>query len=341
MEEGTTLIYELTFGDNQEKLGSIIFDNATGNLTFLDATSGLESSLEDILSGSKKKALILPDSLPATQTDKQEADKVNFLIGGKHGSNMDTMIVAQVDTVSKTVKMISIPRDLFMDERKLNSYSIDQIKKYLGVVTGLHIDHHMIIDMYAYIEVVDSLGGVDVYLKEPVVDPTYRTVDNGIEGTLNYQVGWHHFSGVQSLRIARSRHTTSDFVRAERQQEILKALKKKIAELNVTDAAQALKIANTILTKLDTDMSLKDIMTYELRFKNFEMEAKGGLSTGNVLTSEMHVSAKAQAAAAAGCPKAEEGAPPIPCATGKAQYILKPAKDWNAVRWYVSELLKE
>ena len=281
----------------------------------------------------------MPDNVPATETNQQDAEKVNFLIGGKHGSNMDTMIVAQVDTATKTVSMISIPRDLFMDGRKLNSYSIDQVKEYLGVVTGLHIEHHMIIDMYAYIEVVDILGGIDVYLKEPVVDPTYKTMDNGIAGTLNYEAGWHHFSGVQSLRIARSRHTSSDFVRAERQQEILKSLKKKIASLNVTDAAQALKIANTILSKLDTDMSLKDIMTYQLRFKNFEMEAKGGLSTGNVLTSEMYISPATQANCSVQKNDSEEVVP-VKCGN-KGIYILKPAKNWNAVRWYVNELLKD
>lgn len=278
----------------------------------------------------------MPDNLPATATNQQEADKVNFLIGGKHGSNMDTMIVAQVDTATRTVKMVSIPRDLFVDGRKLNSYSTEQIKKYLGTITGLHIDHHMIIDMYAYIDVVDILGGIDVYLSQAVVDPTYKTIDNGVEGTLNYQPGWHHFSGVQSLRIARSRHTSSDFVRSERQQEILKALKKKIGELNVTNGAEVLKIANTILSKLDTDMSLKDIMTYQLKFKSFEVEPRGGLSTGNVLASEMYVSPAAQAAAQATCQDPEGN-----CPEPKAAYILKPAKDWNAVRWYVGELLKD
>lgn len=282
----------------------------------------------------------MPTNLPATETSKKEAEKINFLIGGKHGSNMDTMIVAQVDTTSKMVKMISIPRDLFMDGRKLNSYSIEQIKEYLGVITGLNIDHHMIIDMYAYIEVVDILGGIDLYLTAPVVDPTYRTVDNGVEGTINYEIGWHHLSGVQSLRLARTRHTSSDFARAERQQQILKALKKKIGELTVADGAQALQIANSILSKLDTDMSIKDIMTYQLRFKNFEVSPRGVLSTGNVLVSEMYVSP----AARINCPESKNEAGEtivVKCPSAPAQYILKPKTDWNGVRWYVSELLKD
>jgi len=54
-EKESKINYELIYSDTQEKLGSIVFDNSTGHLTFVDATDGLESSLEDILSGSKKK----------------------------------------------------------------------------------------------------------------------------------------------------------------------------------------------------------------------------------------------------------------------------------------------
>jgi len=282
--------------------------------------------------------LILPDQVPATLTDQEDPDNINFLIGGKHGSNMDTMILAQVDTQSRTVKMISIPRDIYFDGRKLNSYSVDQIKEYLGVITGFKPEHHMIIDMYAYIEVVDILGGIDIYLSEPVVDPSYKTLDNGVWGTLNYQVGWHHMSGVQSLRIARSRKTTSDFVRAERQQQILRAIKEKIAELDVNDGGQILKMADVVLSKIETDMSLKDIMTYQFKFKNFDLQPRGVLSTGNVLVSEMYVTPSAQARRDA-C-LAERGDEGV-CPKAQAAYILKPQRDWNAVRWYVAELLKD
>jgi len=285
----------------------------------------------------------LPENLPATETNRQEADKINILIGGKHGSNMDTMIVAQIDTVNRNVKMVSIPRDLQMDGRKLNSYSVEQVKKYLGVITGLHIDHHMIIDMYAYIDVVDIVGGIDIYLNEPVVDPSYKTLDNGVWGTLNYQVGWHHLSGVQSLRIARSRKTSSDFVRAERQQQILRALKEKINHLNVGNGAELAQIAGAILNQLETDMDLKQILSYYFKFKSFDVEPRGVLSSGNVLISDMYVSPKAQAAVD-NCQVQRANSTetvPVQCPSARAAYILIPRTNWNGVRWYVAELLKD
>lgn len=275
--------------------------------------------------------------------DKKENEKINFLIGGKHGSNMDTMIIAQVDVPLKKIKLVSIPRDTFFNDRKLNSYSIDQIKSHLGIITGLHVDHHLIIDMYAFIEVVDTLGGIDFYLKEKVVDGTYKTFDNGQWSTLNYEKGWHHLSGVQALRLARSRHTSSDFARAERQQNILAAIKKKITSLKVNDGAQVIKLANAILSKLETDLALKDIMTYQFRYKSFDFEARGVLSTANVLASEMYVSPTAKAATN-NCLSsvAEDGKPAVNCPSlPRGQYILKPKNDWNTVRWYVNELLKD
>lgn len=254
---------------------------------------------------------------------------------------MDTMILAQVDVPAKKVRMVSIPRDLFYEGRKLNGYSTEQIKQYLGTITGLHVDHHLIIDMYAFIEAVDILGGVDFYVKQAVVDPTYKTFDNGQWSTMNYQKGWHHLSGVQALRLARSRHTSSDFARAERQQDILTAIKKKISELDIRDGAQFLQLGDAVLSKLDTDLTLKEIMTDQFRYKGFDLEARGVLSTGNVLTSEMYVSPTVQAALDASCKANENAEEEVECPQAKAQYILKPTRDWNSVRWYVNELLKD
>ncbi len=291
----------------------------------------------------KKKALILPDHVPAVAANQVDEEKINILIGGKHGSNMDTMIVAQVDSLNQNVKMVSIPRDIYYNGRKLNGYGTDQIKEYLGTITGLKIDHHMIIDMYAYIEVVDLLGGVDIYLSEPVVDPSYKTFDNGVWSTLSYDVGWHHLSGVQSLRLARSRKTSSDFVRAERQQNILRAIKEKIKALELEDAAQILLMAQAVIDKLETDMEMEEVLSYVYRFRNYEMEPRGVLSTANVLVSDMYVSPAAQSRADAGCSTQtnEAGESVTSCPQAQAAYILQPRNDWNSVRWYVGELLAD
>lgn len=54
-EESDQTIYDLVYLQDETPLGSIVFDNQTGQLRFTDAADGTESSLEEILSGSKKK----------------------------------------------------------------------------------------------------------------------------------------------------------------------------------------------------------------------------------------------------------------------------------------------
>ena len=54
-EEGTLLIYELIYTETQVALGQIIFDNLTGEIRFTEANSDVDYSLDEILSGSKKK----------------------------------------------------------------------------------------------------------------------------------------------------------------------------------------------------------------------------------------------------------------------------------------------
>ncbi|MCK5610335.1 LCP family protein, partial [Candidatus Pacearchaeota archaeon] len=156
-------------------------------------------------------------------------------MAGRQGNNVDTMILAQVNMGKKKVTLLSIPRDIFFNGRKINRayyfYGIDELKRELSIVTGYHVDHHVLIEMRAFSDMIDYLNGIYVYLEEPLIDPSYKTFDYGEWGTLFYPKGYHHLSGVQTLRVARSRGTTSDFSRAKRQQAILVGSKNKLKNL--------------------------------------------------------------------------------------------------------------
>lgn len=254
------------------------------------------------------------------------------------------MIIAHININKGVIKLLSIPRDIYFNGRKINSayifYGANELKRELGIITGLNIDYYAIIDMYAFIDVVDLIGGIDVYLYEPLTDPSYKTFDQGEWGTLKYERGWHHLSGVQALRLARSRATSSDFARSDRQQELLKAIQKKLNSLNVINAGTITKMATTIISKTQTDITLKTAISYFFRFKNYAVDPVGGLNTGNILDYE-HQKIDEENAEDEKCYR-QIGSQVvgIQCA-GKVegQYILKPKKDWNTVRWYVRQLL--
>ena len=271
--------------------------------------------------------------------------QLNILVAGKHGSLVDTMIFTNIDPVKKKITLISLPRDLYYNGRKINSiyffYGMEELKRTLTFISGYEIDKYILIDMYAFIDVIDLIGGVDVHLDRPVVDPTYKTFDGGEWGTLYYRAGDHHLSGKQALRLARSRYTSSDFARSERQHMILAAVKEKAAGLGLGDANLLRNMAQKVLEKTETDISLAEVISYYFRYNGYEVNGGHVISSGNVLTSK-HTGDDAFKAAGCPAPADAEDELKAKCANiEKGQYILIPRNNnWNTVRWYFREIME-
>lgn len=246
--------------------------------------------------------------------------------------------------------MVSIPRDLYYNGRKINAayffYGMEELKRTLSFITGYKVDKFILIDMYAFIDVIDMIGGIDVHLDQPVIDPTYKTYDGGEWGTLYYRAGDHHLEGKQALRLARTRHTSSDFARAERQQMILEALQTKARTFGLGDASALKVLAEKVLAKTETDISLADAISYYFRYQNFEIQRGNVLSSGNVLYSKY----TGEIARTEGnCPNtnteeyealADEQKEKCD-SIEKGQYILLPRNDnWNTVRWFFRGIIE-
>jgi len=324
--------------DSSNIISSIVIEKATGvvNIVKPDGTNS-----ENILFFDpefKKKNLVLPDIVPEYGEDTAHEDNTfNILIAGKNGNLVDTMIFAHIDNDRGDIRMISVPRDLFYNGRKINAYAyfygMPELKKVLSKLTGYELDKYILIDMYSFIDVIDLLGGIDVHLDKAVIDPTYRTVDNGVEGTLHYEPGDYHLSGVQSLRLARSRHTTSDFARAERQQMILEALQSKAKNFGFGDADTIYEIARTVLSKTETDISLKEAISYYFKYQNYDIISNNVMSSGNVLYVPPYIT-KEKCNALVNVAK-DAGAPTPSCINENHAYTLLPRdNNWNIVKWY-------
>jgi LCP family protein required for cell wall assembly len=193
-----------------------------------------------------------------------------ILLMGKQGDNVDTLMLARVHTSTSQVRLVSIPRDLYVDGLKINAYafsrSLESQLQVIEKVSGMQVDHYVLVDLEAFRSIVDLLGGIDIVLEKELVDPTYKVCDEeGLCSTLNYPAGAYHLNGTEALRVARSRHSTSDYDRAARQQLIVEALKLKLQDLQNQDLGVLLKLVSTV--------------------RDFKVESKGVLSTANVLSS--------------------------------------------------------
>ena len=137
--------------------------------------------------------------------------------------------------------------------------------------------------MFAFIDVINILGGIDVELSEDLVDPTYKVRNNGKWSTLYYKKGLHHVNGVEALRIARARHFTPVFSRDSRQQKILISVKNRFHEIGISNLDKILEIFKTLLSYLDTNMNMMEIFSLYNKIKSIDEIRQNVLSTENVL----------------------------------------------------------
>jgi LCP family protein required for cell wall assembly len=160
----------------------------------------------------------------------------------------DTMMVISFDPVGKTASMVSLPRDLVNvplgggDDfgPKLNSLmsyadrhkadfpegGLRTLQDAIGELLGIPIHYHATMEFEGFIDMVDAVGGVDVTVAKAIEDPGYDGF--GADGRgWSISAGEHHLDGVNALAYVRSRKSAgeSDFTRANRQQQIIVALK--------------------------------------------------------------------------------------------------------------------
>lgn len=120
-------------------------------------------------------------------------------------------------------------------------------------VTGLTIQYYVLIDMQGFIDLVDSLGGVDVTVAEAVpihTDDTFTEVAEWIGP------GVVHLDGYHALWYARSRHDTTDYDRMQRQHQLQQAIIEQFTPANVLSKFQAVAAAGARLVETDIPQSM-------------------------------------------------------------------------------------
>jgi LCP family protein required for cell wall assembly len=187
----------------------------------------------------------------------------------------DTMILLTVDPLTKTAGMLNVPRDLWVS---IPGYEYGRINtayplgiafddpsgggpglamKTVEQLLGVPIDYYAIIDFSAFVQFIDDLGGIYVDVPEEItVDPIGRANTNTLEP------GRQLLDGGNALAYARARHTEGgDFDRAQRQQQVILAIKERALELGPAQlAAKAPAIYQELAAGIHTDLSLNDAL---------------------------------------------------------------------------------
>lgn len=253
-------------------------------LTIQEEYEELISEKENALNNLKNRNNLLSDELDI----KAENKKVfHLLILGIKENLTDTIMLASINTENETVTLISIPRDLYVNGRKINSifstYGIEKFKKDIYSVTGVYAYKHVIVDINAFKQIIDSIGGIDLYVRKDIYDPYFPTASNGYTV---YQIkeGSHHMDGEEALMYVRSRKTTSDFDRSERQQQVLQAVRVKLKKIDILgDLEKAKDIFFAVISNIETNIDFFEALHYMQNYQNYAIESGNVLNTGNFL----------------------------------------------------------
>jgi len=153
----------------------------------------------------------------------------------------------------------------------------------LAVITGLQIDNYVIIDMYAFIDVINILGGITVVLEEDLIDPTYRVRIDGVWQSLYYKKGIYTLNGVEALRVARARHYTPVLSRNRRQQQLIIGIWDKLTNLSIENAGKIYQLVKTIMKYVETDYTPFRIVEDYMAYRSYSLAGQIGLHVDNIL----------------------------------------------------------
>ncbi len=140
--------------------------------------------------------------------------------------------------------------ELYPDaERQGSTPGIEATRDAVEWVTGLTIQSYVIIDMAAFSSLIDSLGGIDINVKQRLPIGGQRDDASDAKGWI--EVGQQRMDGYLALWYARSRHLTSDYDRMRRQHEVENAVLKQMEPANVLTRFQDIAAAGKKLVKTD------------------------------------------------------------------------------------------
>ncbi len=241
-----------------------------------------------VFSGGGHAAAVCDGEIPLNELKKEGDARVNILLVGTGGPGhdgpdlTDTIIIASVDTLNKKVDLLSIPRDLWVQNssggvnklnaiypfakdasngKKLSDKEKDGLKVLdakITSITGINIHYNALINFKAFKDSVNAVGGVKVNVPETLYDPTIAWENN--YNPVIAQKGIQKFNGAKALLYAKSRETSSDFARSERQRLLLVALKDRVLSLGTySNPVKISGLLNSLGNNVYTDFDLTSV----------------------------------------------------------------------------------
>ena len=205
----------------------------------------------------------------------------------------DVNILAVVNPLTKRVALINTPRDYYVDLAGTDSkdklthaglYGVQTSMDTLGGLYGIEVDQYVRINFAGFIDIVDALGGVDVYS-----DQAFTSVGSpGYYDPTTFEEGWNHLDGAAALAFARERHAfaTGDIQRGINQMKVIDAMLDKIKSPALLTSYSKLlaAVSDNFVTSLSSNqitalvrMQLSDFASWDI--ENYSVTGSSSSST--------------------------------------------------------------
>ena len=255
-------------------------DSAWEEITALEEQMAAQLAQSD-------KSINITENVGGEYSDVEDAmdDIFNILVIGcdtrKKGGvgRSDAMILFSVNEDTEKIHMTSIMRDSYVSipgkgNNRINAaYAFGGGRLLIDTIEtnfGADVDKYVSFDFYSFVDVVDSISGIEVEVTEaeiPVLNSYVKELNklNGREEGTYYvtESGLQHLNGTQALGYARIRYVgDGDFERTNRQRIVIAKVFEKAKTLNILEINDLL---NTFLPQVKTNLTQEEILSLMLK----------------------------------------------------------------------------
>ncbi len=198
------------------------------------------------------------------------AGQVNILLLGSDwrsgsGYRTDVILLLSLNTETGTATLVSFPRDLYVNIPGIGMERINAAQEYGGFPLtkatfmssfGIDVDYYMITNFSGFVNIVDTLGGINVFASKELYD--LCALPQAVDDYCYVPYGNNLMNGETALWYVRSRHSSSDFDRTRRAQEVLIAIFQKSMGLNALSRGS--ELYDLFRNSVDTNLTVGKVL---------------------------------------------------------------------------------
>ncbi|MCL1851895.1 MAG: LCP family protein [Peptococcaceae bacterium] len=211
---------------------------------------------------------------------EQLSNRVTFLLIGvdqrpdqKHqGYLADSIILASADPDTKIISLMSIPRDSeVLGHVKINSVpstrGMDTMVNLVSEITGVKIDGYIKTNFGGFKDIIDILGGIDIYVDKDM----YKLTGDEEDGIIDLKKGQQRLDGDRALQYARFRSDPlGDITRTGRQQKVIMAMAREALKPGLIGKLP--QLVPQVLKSVETNLKTAELLKLAGMAKNFKSE---------------------------------------------------------------------